>query len=130
MTGDTTTVRASDVERAVRELALGLPEAYEDRPWGHPVFKLPPNRVFCFLSEGEEPTRVTTKLSQEEREIALSLPWCSVARYVGRYGWVTGRIEDDDTLDSVREWILESYWLRATPRQRELLEASPVWTAA
>ena len=56
------------------------PAAYEDRPWGHPVFKLPPNKVFVFMSEGEDPVRVTVKLDPEEREAALTQPFVSVAR--------------------------------------------------
>jgi hypothetical protein len=31
----------------IRELALSLPETYEDEPWGHPVFKVGANRMFA-----------------------------------------------------------------------------------
>ena len=54
---------AAEVEAAIRAHALQQPGAYEDRPWGHPVFKLPPNRVFVFMSEGEDPVRLTVKRS-------------------------------------------------------------------
>jgi hypothetical protein len=31
----------------IRELALSLPESYEDEPWGHPVFKVAANKMFA-----------------------------------------------------------------------------------
>jgi hypothetical protein len=38
---------------------------------------------------------------------------------VGRYGWVTARIEDSDCLEAAKEWLRESYWLRAPESTRE-----------
>ena len=65
------------------------------------------------------PATVTLKLTKEEREIALTLPFVSEAKYVGRYGWVTARIEDGDGLEAALEWIRESYWLKAPADVRE-----------
>lgn len=113
---------AAEFEQAVRRHALTLPEAYEDRPWGHPVFKLPPNKVFVFMSEGEDPVRVTVKLDAEEREAALTQPFIGVAKYVGRYGWVTVEVIDDDVLTMVLDWVAESWWLKASAAQRKVLE--------
>ncbi len=114
---------AAEVEAAVRAHALAQPGAYEDRPWGHPVFKLPPNKVFVFMSEAEDPVRVTVKLDPEEREAALTQPFVEVARYVGRYGWVTVRVVDADVLTMALDWVAESWWLKATTAQRALLES-------
>jgi predicted DNA-binding protein (MmcQ/YjbR family) len=115
-------VTAAEVEAAVRAHALAQPGAYEDRPWGHPVFKLPPNKVFVFMSEAEDPVRVTVKLDAEEREAALTQPFVEVARYVGRYGWVTVRVVDADVLTMTLDFVAESWWLKATTAQRALLE--------
>ena len=105
---------------AVRALALSLPLAYEDHPFGPDahVFKVPDNRMFAILSEGA-PVTVTVKLTREEREVALELPFASEARYVGRYGWITARIEDPDCLEAALEWLRESYWLKAPADVRE-----------
>lgn len=105
---------------AVRALALSLPLAYEDHPFGPDahVFKVPDNRMFAVLSDGP-PATVTVKLTREEREVALELPFASEARYVGRYGWITARIEDGDCLDAALEWLRESYWLKAPADVRE-----------
>ena len=97
----------------VRALALSLPETYEDEPWGHLVFKVADNRMFAGMSDEDAPIRVTVKLTPEEREIALLLPFVAPARYVGRYGWVTAEVRDEESLEAALEWVRESYWLKA-----------------
>jgi predicted DNA-binding protein (MmcQ/YjbR family) len=104
--------------RTIRELALSLPEAYEDAPWGFPVFKVADNRMFAWLIE-EGPVELTVKLSTEEREIAYLHPWVRRASYVGRYGWVTATIEDADALETALEWLRESYFLKAPAMLRD-----------
>jgi predicted DNA-binding protein (MmcQ/YjbR family) len=103
---------------AIRGLALSFPEAYEDEPWGFPVFKVADNRLFALLVESD-PVEVTLKLSSEEREIAYLHPWVRRARYVGRYGWITATIEDDDALATALEWLRESYYLKAPAKLRD-----------
>jgi predicted DNA-binding protein (MmcQ/YjbR family) len=107
----------------IRRLALALPETYEDSPWGHPVFKVADNRMFAAMSEGECAVRLTVKLTREEREIAMLLPFVEKAKYVGRYGWVTAVVRDDESLEAALEWLRESYWLRAPARLRNAVEA-------
>ena len=107
----------------IRELALALPEVYEDSPWGHPVFKVADNRMFAAMSETEAAVRLTVKLTAEEREIAMLLPFVEKAKYVGRYGWVTAVVRDDESLEAALEWLRESYWLRAPERLRYAVEA-------
>ena len=106
----------------LRELALSFPEAYEDEPWGHPVFKVGENRMFASMSLDAEGVRLTVKLTQEEREMAYLLPFVSRANYVGRYGWVTARVADEESLEAALEWLRESYWLKAPPRLRSAVE--------
>jgi predicted DNA-binding protein (MmcQ/YjbR family) len=106
----------------IRELALSLPEAYEDEPWGHPVFKVADNRMFASMSEEKGSVLLTVKLTAEEREIAHLLPYVSRARYVGRYGWVTAEVTDEESLEAALEWIRESYWLKAPAELRSAVE--------
>ncbi len=104
----------------IKALALSFPEAYEDHPWGDfPVFKVPPNKVFGFLGIEAKEARLTVKVTAEERDVALLLPFVSVARYVGRYGWITATVTDDDTLEAALEWLRESYWLKAPAKLRD-----------
>jgi predicted DNA-binding protein (MmcQ/YjbR family) len=106
---------------AVRRFALAFPRAREDHPFGPEshVFKVGAgSTMFAILGDGP-PVTVTMKLTKEEREVALTLHFVSEARYVGRYGWVTARIEDAHCLEAALEWIRESYWLKAPAEVRE-----------
>ena len=115
-------VSAADRAERIRAFALSLPEAYEDEPWGHPVFKVAENRMFAGMSIDDDVVHLTVKLTAEEREIAQLLPYVRKARYVGRYGWVTAEIADDESLDAGLEWLRESYWLRAPEELRSAVE--------
>ena len=106
----------------IRELALSLPETYEDEPWGHPVFKVADNRMFASMSEEGRVVMLTVKLTAEEREIAHLLPYVSRARYVGRYGWITAEVTDEESLEAALEWLRESYWLKAPAELRSAVE--------
>ena len=112
---------AAEYAQRIRALALALPATYEDAPWGFPVFKVGSNRMFAWLHEGD-PVELTVKLTREEREIADLLPYVRRASHVGRYGWVTATITDDETLEAALEWLLESYWLRAPAEHRSAVE--------
>jgi predicted DNA-binding protein (MmcQ/YjbR family) len=116
-------MKLSEATRRIRALALELPETYEDSPWGHPVFKVADNRMFASMSQADGVVRLTVKLTAEEREIATLLPYVEKAKYVGRYGWVTALVYDEESLEAALEWIRESYWLRAPEHLRHAVEA-------
>ena len=74
--------------------------------------------MFAAMSN-EAPVLLTVKLTSEEREIAMLLPFVSIARYVGRYGWITAEVTDEESLDAALEWLRESYWLNAPAALRD-----------
>jgi predicted DNA-binding protein (MmcQ/YjbR family) len=115
-----------DLAERLRQLALSLPETYEDEPWGEetPVFKVAENKMFALMSVADSCVRLTVKLTAEEREMAQLLPYVSTARYVGRYGWVTAEIADDESLECAFDWLRESYWLKAPPHLRSAVEGA------
>jgi predicted DNA-binding protein (MmcQ/YjbR family) len=115
-------VESGNYAERIRELALSFPDSYEDEPWGFPVFKVGANRMFAWLQMEGGTLRVTVKLTAEEREVARLLPYVSKARYVGRYGWVTAEVTDDESFEAALEWIRESYWLRAPANLRRAVE--------
>ena len=55
---------------------------------------------------------MTVKLTLEEREIAHLLPYVRIASHVGRYGWITANVTDEESLEAALEWLRESYWLK------------------
>lgn len=115
-------MREDELADRLRETALGFPEAYEDEPWDHPVFKVGDNRMFASMSVSEGVVHLTVKLTAQEREIAHLLPFVRRARYVGRYGWVTADVTDAESLEAALEWLRESYWLKAPAELRGAVE--------
>ena len=116
-------MRLAAVEQRIRDLALSFPEAYEDRPWGDfPVFKVRDNKVFGWMVVEADAVRVTLKLTPEEREIAHLLPYVSIARYVGRHGWITAEVTDEESLEAALEWLRESYWLKCPAELKATVE--------
>ena len=120
----TLVTRNRDFEGEIRALALSLPATYEDEPWGFPVFKVGDNRMFAGMHVEDGVLSLTVKLTQEERELAQLLPYVRRARYLGRYGWVTASVTDDESLANALEWLRESYWLRAPAEHRDAAERS------
>jgi predicted DNA-binding protein (MmcQ/YjbR family) len=97
----------------LREFALGLPEAYEDFPWGETVVKVN-KKVFVFLGLDEETEKWKPGFSVKLRESnghALSLPAAAPTGYgLGKAGWVTIRFSDDmPDADVLCDWVEESY---------------------
>ena len=106
-------MRLKAIEERITELALGFPQTYEDRPWGDfPVYKVGENKVFGWAVVEDGAVHVTVKLTAEEREIAHLLPYVRTASYVGRYGWITATVTDEESLEAACEWLRESYWLK------------------
>lgn len=100
---------ASLIEPA-RALAAGLPDAWEDHPWGESVFKVG-KKVFVFFGmlEPGDPLRFTVKLPTSGSQ-ALAMPGVVPAGYgLDRGGWVTATPPEDVPFDLIAEWIEESY---------------------
>jgi predicted DNA-binding protein (MmcQ/YjbR family) len=111
-----------DLAERLRALALSFPETYEDEPWGFPVFKVGENRMFAAMAVEEDAVRLTVKLTAEEREMAHLFPFVRRASHVGRYGWITAEIADEESLENALEWLRESYWLKAPAPLRAAVE--------
>src|SRR5580692_10208737 len=84
------------------------PDAYEDHPWGDTVFKVgAKGKIFCGC--GTETPLISVKSTLEKQAALVQHPNIEVAAYVGRYGWVTVHIRDEQTLALAYELIDESY---------------------
>lgn len=97
-------------EMAVRQYALGLPEAYEDYPWGHRAFRVN-KKVFLFLAWDDGVFSLTAKLPHSQL-LALSLPFAELTGYgMGKSGWVTARFRgrDEVPVELLCRWTDESY---------------------
>ena len=104
----------------IRAFAAGLPEAWEDHPWGETVFKVR-KKVFVFLGVGDE-GHLTVKLRDRHDE-AMAFDWIKPSAYgLDRGGWVSGTLPADAPLEMVTGWIEESYRLVAPKKLLAALE--------
>jgi predicted DNA-binding protein (MmcQ/YjbR family) len=91
------------------EHCAAKPEAVEDHPWGDTVFKVK-GKIFAFLSDPASPdVGVTLKPDGEELDALLGLPFIRKAAYVGRFGWVSVSIENEESLELALSLIDDSY---------------------
>jgi len=108
---------------AVHAFAAGLPEAWEDHPWGESVFKVG-KKVFVFFGvlETDPGLRLTVKL-RDSHEEAMAFAGVVPAGYgLDRGGWVTCVAPDDAPLEMITGWIEESYRIVAPRKLAALLD--------
>jgi predicted DNA-binding protein (MmcQ/YjbR family) len=99
-----------ELGNAARAFAAGLPEAWEDHPWGESVYKVG-KKVFVFFGilAADAGLRFTVKL-RDSHEEAMAFEWVVPAGYgLDRGGWVTGVAPDDAPVEMITGWIEESY---------------------
>jgi predicted DNA-binding protein (MmcQ/YjbR family) len=102
--------RLSQGEMNLRRLALSLPEAYEEFPWGHRALKVK-GKAFAFMSHENGLLGLSVKLPHSGR-IALIHPFAAPTGYgLGKSSWVTARFRENDEipLELLKAWIEESY---------------------
>jgi predicted DNA-binding protein (MmcQ/YjbR family) len=96
--------------KELRTLALSLPEATEDFPWGERAFKVR-GKTFMFLSVREK-LSFSMKLGSSAAQV-LVMPFASPTHYgLGRHGWVT--FEPPARMSGAlrkqfAEWMRDSY---------------------
>jgi predicted DNA-binding protein (MmcQ/YjbR family) len=90
---------------ALMEYCGALPGASPARRWGETVYRVG-SRVFAFL-DARRPG-VTVKATPAARA-ALVSPAVRRARWVGRFGWMTVRVSDPESLQLALRLVDESY---------------------
>ena len=101
---------ALDPQQAVRDIALGFPEAVEKEAGGLPTYRV---RDKIFVSCGVDDdgrTTITVKAAVGEHGTLLAHgePYFS-PKYVGSRGWVGVRLDDETDWRKVHELIIDSY---------------------
>lgn len=92
---------------------MAKPGAWEDYPWGETVWKVG-KKVFTFGSAD----RITVKSTLDRQAALVQHPNIEVAAYVGRHGWVTIFLRDEDTLALALDLVDDSYEAVAPKRRR------------
>jgi predicted DNA-binding protein (MmcQ/YjbR family) len=117
---------SKQAENDLIAFAAGFPQAWEDHPWEHTVFKVG-KKVFVFFGgaagqPGELSVTVKLPISFE---MALTLPYVTPAGHgLGKAGWAHVRQADGDDIDidTLKGWIVQSYRAVAPKRLAKLLE--------
>jgi hypothetical protein len=99
----------------VRDWVLALPGGAEVfvENWGHNTLRYG-DKMFAGGGEGGTMT-VKASLADQAELIAAAPHVYSVARYVGRHGWVTVVLAEADP-DELRQVIIEA-WRRTAPKR-------------
>jgi predicted DNA-binding protein (MmcQ/YjbR family) len=123
------TLNAKQAENQLIVFAATFPQAWEDHPWEHTVFKVG-KKVFVFFGGAAGPPdeiSMTVKLPVSY-EMALTLPYVSPAGHgLWKGGWANvrqGKGEEID-LETLKGWIEQSYRAVAPKRLSRLLESEP-----
>lgn len=97
---------------------LSLPGAWEDYPWGDIIHKVG-NKMFAGSGQREGgDLSVTVKATLDDQAALVQMPGVSVARYVGKHGWITVTITDEASLQFALDLINASYELVAHPPKK------------
>ncbi len=115
------------VAKALHDHALGMPEAWEDSPWGDPVVKVG-KKIFVFHSLIDCPETtwsMSVKLPMSSAEALATTTSVPTGYGLGRAGWVTITIaaSPKPDLDLLTDWIEESYRTVAPKKLSRLLDA-------
>ncbi len=113
-----------DLREKLRDHALGLPETYEDHPWGETVVKVR-KKIFLFLGvdHGDQQAGFGVKLVASH-DHALSVPGAAPTGYgLGKAGWVNVPLETQlPPTEVLLDWVEESYRLVAPKRVAAVLD--------
>jgi predicted DNA-binding protein (MmcQ/YjbR family) len=115
------------IRSTIRKFALSLPGAYEEFPWEESVAKVN-KKVFVFMGVEDPkqyPLGMTVKIPQLA-DLVTSLEACELAGYgLGKAGWISVKFAADDCpdLDTLKEWVEDSYRLIAPKKLVKELDA-------
>lgn len=112
----------------IRKVCLSFPDVAEDMPWDDTLCFKVRGKIFVFtaLSEGRFPP-ITLKAAPEAFHELLEIEGITVARYLGRYKWVTLTNSNVMAADELEALICKSYELVAAkaPKKKAALGKMP-----
>ena len=99
----------------VRSIAMALPEVQEKLTWGTDVTFRFRDKMFVVGADGSEGISLKASLTAQTDLIDLDPETFSVAAYVGRYGWVSIKLERID--QELLEKLLRDAWRSTAPKK-------------
>ncbi len=101
----------------LQDYALSLPGATLALQWNAYVYKIS-DKMFAIYSD-ETPLRITLKPRKDNLDAYLYHPDIEIAAYVGRFGWVTITVHDDDTAALAESLVHESFTVISMKKKRK-----------
>jgi predicted DNA-binding protein (MmcQ/YjbR family) len=103
------------VLRRLRTICLKLPDAAEKTSFGHPTF-VAGKKTFAVLEEYKGSLCIVFKSELAHRDLFLKDPRFFVAPYVGKYGWLSLKVDAGVNWTEVRHLVRESHRLVSADR--------------
>ncbi len=110
----------------IRAVAIGLPETYEESPWGDRVVKVK-GKIFLFCGVRDGALNLSVKLPASGAAVLAEKLGTPTAYGLGKSGWVSAKLLPSATVpeERLRSWVLESYRAVAPKRVAAQLDAPP-----
>jgi predicted DNA-binding protein (MmcQ/YjbR family) len=101
---------AVDPQQAIRDIALGFPEAVEKETLGHPTFRVRDKIFVSYGTDDDGNPSVTMKAAPGEQEslLAEGEPFF-LPKYVGSRGWIGVHVDDETDWRTIAELVVDSY---------------------
>jgi predicted DNA-binding protein (MmcQ/YjbR family) len=95
-------------------IVLRLPGAYEDRPWGSVHCKVAEKIFVGWGADEDGTTSIGFKTDKDLQAMLVSSdPRFTIAKYVGKHGWVDMKLGKKPNWAEVEQFIVASYRLIA-----------------
>jgi len=99
----------------VRAIAMSLPEAEEKLTWETDVTFRIRDKIFCIGGEGSDGISIKASLDRQADLIDFDPVTFAKAAYVGRFGWVTVKLDRVDR--PMLEQLLREAWRATAPKK-------------
>ena len=99
----------------VRRLALALPDVDEILTWGTDVTFRVGKKIFAIGGDGADSVSIKATLERQADLLALDPQTFSKSAYVGRFGWVTVRLDGVD--ETMLRDLVEAAWQGVAPKR-------------
>jgi predicted DNA-binding protein (MmcQ/YjbR family) len=104
---------ATDFAARLKTFAMAFPDAREEYPFGAEttMYKAANGKMFALCGETDVGIDVSLKLTPEEGEEALTLPFVRPAPYMARHAWINARVSNPVEFDMLVQWVRRSHEL-------------------
>jgi hypothetical protein len=98
-----------------RAIATALPEVEEVLTWGSDVTFRVRKKIFAIGSEGSDGVSIKATLERQADLLALDSETFKSSAYVGRFGWVSVRLDRVD--DALLRELITAAWRSVAPKR-------------